>query len=464
MSLQKTLKFFVFGFLFLICVFVFCFEFWMTESVKQDYSKYFSASLAGELEAENDDAEKENIQEITLQIALSYQDQLDEIAEKLDIIQQEINKLAEQRQTVVLQQNEPILEEINPPEELLSDKITETTQTTSAPGGGIIYPVILISEVQALPVEERFVEFYNPNNFEVSLEGWYLQRKTKTADSWGSCITSTKLGSIKIPANGYFFSAKSRQNADLYVDLTLSDDNALALKNPNHEIVDMVGWGNALNFETMPALNFETSQSLGRKIVNNAPIDTDNNFVDFEINTPSPGVVNTIFVDKSSLKVLINEIQVAGQSDEKEEFVELYNPNSCPVDLTGWYLQKKTQSKTVEDSWSSFVAASNFEGKIIGSNDYFLIARTGYFSGSADIFWDIDKGLGDDNALVLKRKNKTESDKVGWGDVLNFETTPAANPLKGQSISRSLDYETKKYKDTDNNFLDFMRQNSTPKY
>ena len=51
-----------------------------------------------------------------------------------------------------------------------------------------IAPIILITEVQietASSTDYDFVEFYNPNDADVDLTGWYIQRKTKTADSWG---------------------------------------------------------------------------------------------------------------------------------------------------------------------------------------------------------------------------------------------------------------------------------------
>jgi len=60
----------------------------------------------------------------------------------------------------------------------------------------------------------------------------------------------------------------------------------LILKNPNGEIKDMVGWGEAQDFEAAPAENPLPGQSIERK---EPDLDTDDNSQDFGINdTPTP--------------------------------------------------------------------------------------------------------------------------------------------------------------------------------
>ncbi|MBI3631467.1 MAG: lamin tail domain-containing protein [Candidatus Staskawiczbacteria bacterium] len=158
-------------------------------------------------------------------------------------------------------------------------------------------------------------------------------------------------------------------------------------------------------------------------------------------------------------KILISEIQVAGLTDQKEEFVELYNPNAAEIDLTNWYLQKKT--KTGSD-YSTFVSNTLFLGKKIGINDYFLVAReNSSFAGSADII--TDNSLAEDNSLILKNPNGEISDKLGFGQAQEYGNSSAQNPEKGQSIGRKWDTANNIEQDTDNNLTDFEAQNSTPK-
>jgi len=184
-------------------------------------------------------------------------------------------------------------------------------------------------------------------------------------------------------------------------------------------------------------------------------------------------------------KILISEIQIAGKDSQKEEFVELYNPNQENLDLTNWYLQRKTKNAS---SFSSFAPKKLFSGKTIKAKDYFLIAReNSSFVDLADIVTGYP--LTEDNTLVLKDPNREIKDKVGWGEAQDFETVPfPQNPeirdpigdwlseigFKGsrepfpstiyyQSLGRKTISEENNYQDTDNNAEDFKIQTPTPK-
>lgn len=154
----------------------------------------------------------------------------------------------------------------------------------------------LITEVQILPVEERFIELYNSNDIEFNLTGWYIQRKTKTGSSWVSLVSSTQFeGKIIQPNSTFLIARSSNINPDIIIeDLTLTDDNVILLKNSNREIIDKVGWGQAQDFENMPAENPPTGKSLSRKWSEEDQNyqDTDNNLEDFQITNPTPKAKN----------------------------------------------------------------------------------------------------------------------------------------------------------------------------
>jgi len=82
---------------------------------------------------------------------------------------------------------------------------------------------------------------------------------------------------------------------------------------------------------------------------------------------------------KTTLPVLIFEIQAGSGLNANEEFIKLYNPNNQAVDLAGWSLKRKSQS----GKEYNLVSTSKFEGKIppVG---YFIIAHKDY-SGLADL-------------------------------------------------------------------------------
>lgn len=163
-------------------------------------------------------------------------------------------------------------------------------------------------------------------------------------------------------------------------------------------------------------------------------------------------------------KVLISEIQIEGDG-ARDEFIELYNPNSVAVNLAGWKLMRKTSG----GSDAHLVSASAFSGTI-GSYGYFLIVPqlnedgTPNYKGSAvsDLYYSGSTySIAADNAVFLYNPNGELSDQVGFGAALYAEGTAAANPSAGNSLSRK--YENGVYQDTDSNAQDFLMQSPSAK-
>jgi len=157
-------------------------------------------------------------------------------------------------------------------------------------------------------------------------------------------------------------------------------------------------------------------------------------------------------------KILITEIKVAGLSPDGktnvyDEFIELYDPNSSAVDLTGWYLQKKTSQS---NEFSSLVPSDLFEGKIINPSEYFLISHSSSsYQDVADIL-DSNYSVTNNNTIVLKNPNREIVDKVGLGEANDCEGNCAINPDPGKSIHRK--YLNDNFIDSDNNLNDFEIQ------
>lgn len=237
----------------------------------------------------------------------------------------------------------------------------------------VFYPKILISEIQTDPIENRFIELYNPNNYDINLTGWYLQRKTENATSFSSLVSSTYFQGKIIKAKSYFLIASST-DADIIFRPTLTNNNSLALKNPNREIVDLLGWGNSPDYETATATQPESGKSLGRKYSTTTEnyIDTDNNKEDFEIQLPTPKSQNQSLAPLPSLpprpplSVVINEIAWMGTKNSSyDEWIELHNTTKEIIDLAGWKLVSLT-----DDTPNILLS-----GKILPL-DFYLLERT----------------------------------------------------------------------------------------
>ena len=135
-----------------------------------------------------------------------------------------------------------------------------------------------------------------------------------------------------------------------------------------------------------------------------------------------------IFVHKVDANIVINEVQI---NPTENRFVELYNNGSDSVDLTGWYLQRKTATGS---TFSSLVSKTYFEGKIIEPNSYFIITKTNL--SNSNIAYD-SLTLTESNSIQIKNDSGDIIDKVGWGDSNDCSGVCAPGPIENKSISRT---------------------------
>jgi len=347
---------------------------------------------------------KEEISEAEL---LAIQSQLDDITDQIDdltFLVAVLTKSSGDNKTVRSESNASVESESN--QEVQSNQgIANQNQVVvlNYSGGGVsgevsankVYPKIIINEIQlasASSMHDEFVELYNPNNNSVDLTDWYLQKKTASGSNFSTFATKSSFSSKNISAYGYLLIAhpSSTFSADIFTDYGIADNNTLTLKNPNGEIVDKVGWGNANDYEGGPALSPAANQSIQRKNSGGVFTDADDNVNDFEIQIcPSPnlsaqtcatgnigesaGSSTTGAVATSSGGILISEIMVSGL-DSGDEFIELYNPTTSTVDISGWSIQyvggSATEISSSTASKKNFLATST-----VGANRFFLIAR-----------------------------------------------------------------------------------------
>lgn len=213
-------------------------------------------------------------------------------------------------------------------------------------------PKILISEIQIDTTTSSsydFVELYNPNNFDIDISGFQLKKKASTGSETSIRVFST--GS-KILAQSYFLWANSNYalsgliSADATSTQTLAKNNSLALFDKNGNLLDAVAWGSSTNpfVKGSPfSQNPEKNQSLGRKWIEGTGYqDTDNNSVDFEIQSPTPKAKNETFRDiippettilnkPSSLTNQTQAVFTFSSSEENSTF-------ECKIDEENWQI------------------------------------------------------------------------------------------------------------------------------
>lgn len=406
---------------------------------------------------------------------------LEDISEKIDAISQQVKKIAGQND--VLENNEDSAK--GKSGETLAKKKSEPSLGSSSPAS---YPKILITEVQisgAGGENDEFVELYNPNDEDVDLSGWYMQKKTKNSANFSTFASSNLLNYRIIKARDYFLIARKdgslSGSANIITNYSLAEDNALALKNPNGVITDKVGWGAASDFEAFSAPNPGNSNTLSRKWddLSEDYIDTDNNWADFGLNNPTPGVKN-IFggagqanpktVGDYKGKILISEVRIADK-----EFVELYNATEKDIDISGLYFSYFSSGR----DWNKPYRNKKFPGdSVIPYYGYYLIGLEGYqtensgpnadwqpyskpqlsnSSGAVAIFSD-----NPETAENAEAAQNLKIDAVSWGNSIVKETEPVSVPKVGESLSRKIIAENFVYQDTDNNKEDFESKAPAP--
>ncbi|MBI2515133.1 lamin tail domain-containing protein [Candidatus Wolfebacteria bacterium] len=115
------------------------------------------------------------------------------------------------------------------------------------------------------------------------------------------------------------------------------------------------------------------------------------------------------------LKILISEIQAGVSGAANNEFVEIYNPNDQPIDLTGWALKKKTSS----GSESNLLNAASFSG-IIPAQGFFLIGHEDYAgSKTKDLSYSNNSNplAYSNNTILLYDQNSRVVDEINYTDI-----------------------------------------------
>jgi hypothetical protein len=154
------------------------------------------------------------------------------------------------------------------------------------------------------------------------------------------------------------------------------------------------------------------------------------------LNNSTSSADNSFTTTSQAENVIISEIQISGATAD-DEFVELYNPTTSDIDLTGWKLARRTATAT---SSYSYNLLTSFPNKIIPAHSYFLVAHpTDYDGGvpSDAVYSSASYYIASDNAVILFSDNgHTIIDMVGFGAAASSENATIANSASHQSVER----------------------------
>jgi len=305
----------------------------------------------------------------------------------------------------------------------------------------------------------EWIELKNLTGNEIDLTGWQIQNKNQKL--------KLVFPEIKIPPYGFILLERTDDDSvpDIKADLIYkgairNSNEALFLFDKNCKLKDKVeanpSWpaGSNLSFRTMERrknLSWQTSKNIG----GTPKKENSSGYVERKYTIGGGGGGNESANKNKNTsknnpkiypKILISEVYIGSEGNSKDEFVELYNPSNEDIDLSGWYIQRKTENAK---SFSSYATSKLFSNKKIPKKGYFLIVRKdSSFKDFADVI--VENPLTSNNTLVLKNPNKEIVDEINWKEI----------PLN-KSYGRK--WENNIYKDTDNCDIDFEIQKPTPK-
>jgi hypothetical protein len=312
-------------------------------------------------------------------------------------------------------------------------------------------PHIIINEIQASGASssDEFIELFNPTDSPIVLDGYKLNKKTKSGSESTllSSTTATKfLGTI--PAHGYFLIAHPNYDDALPADLLyasssgVANDNTVLLYDKNGVLLDKVGFGAASDFENAPASNPTSNQSLERI----AFADTDNNAADFFISaSPAPENSTVVETDNEndladdddtpddpekcatfSEDIRLNEIFPYPQSGD--EFVEITNAGENCVDVSSWKVMDGADHKKTFP-----------ENSMIYPGEYLFLEGNLFLNNDSDtVYLLATDGSAKDDALDHRSYEKAREgfsfafDGKGWNWTSVF--TPEAENIFDSSV------------------------------
>jgi hypothetical protein len=278
--------------------------------------------------------------------------------------------------------------------------------TALEPGAIMISEIKTGGAISGQPTE--FFELYNTTNTAInfSASDWWIEYAKPAAqisdcnnNSWNSMDGSANIKQVKlqgtIAANGY-----------LVFELAMNDNAGGSLRlQHGSTIYDLVGWGNS---SSQPVCKLgsgaslpPSSKSIHRLFNSGVPVNTDDNNFDFgSPDTPSP--TSSEVVEETPEPELPADCRVVSVveilpnpdgDDTGHEYIELFNPNTGDVSLTGCNLRIGTAIHELSGPVAPGYTA--LRGYTLPNSAGGQVA---YISPAGETVIDYPGGLGDDES------------------------------------------------------------------
>ncbi len=265
--------------------------------------------------------------------------------------------------------------------------------------------------------DDEWIEIYNPSEKDIVLDDWRLVAVDSTPDINFPNV-SLPVSEVIIEFGDYILlerrEAATNVDSDLIYSGSLNDDGEiLRLRAPNGTIVDTANsdggnWpaGHSSTTASMERMGVIPDDPVSWVTFNNTTyiaLDAAGNFIrgtpggdnwGFSVtHTPTP-------TPAGALTVLINEVAWMGTvGSSSDEWIELYNPGSQPIDLINWRLYSSTDNNP-----NIIFSSTNCDPDcIIPAGGYFVIA-----SNEAAFDDGVHAPLAPDSVILFLLNNEGE--------------------------------------------------------
>ncbi|MDJ0498162.1 MAG: putative Ig domain-containing protein, partial [Acidimicrobiia bacterium] len=321
-------------------------------------------------------------------------------------------------------------------------------------------PQIVVSEFTTR--NEEFIELYNAGSTAVDIDGFLLEIDGEpdiTVDQGG--------GPILLPPGGHYLlvqqGAALTASADQIFPFPggLQSDIGFRLRDGGGALLDEVGagtttWGEGSGLPAMTAGPIQSYERLNTLGLGNC-VDTDDNIDDFVHNYGDNNPQNMsdpaipCGTPAPADHVVISEFRPWGPAGDDDEFVELFNPTSSPVDISGWVFHI-----TEPGLFRDYHVVPG--GTVLDPGEHYLLSDDdGPAPNDAqpyDVATNYGTAYGD---VVLKNDIGTIVDVLGYGSDNGQMWEGTALPsYAGDADDRSYVRRNGGYTDTDDNLSDFV--------
>ncbi len=295
---------------------------------------------------------------------------------------------------------------------------------------------VVINEIHYHPNDtinnKEFIEIYNPDSKARDLSKYTFESGICFEFPEGTTIAAGEYIVIAADAaqylgNGYQVFQWEESKLD-------NDGESLVIQNPIRTIIDSVRYNDGIPWALL-------ADGFGASLELNYPIPTDNIAAsDWQASAPidgTPGAQNSTPCTTPTQEIVINEINYnSGNSPNPGDWIELYNPNATPVDISNWGFY---------DSENIFSIPA---GTVLEADEFLVLTEDDILFGNVfphlnngtDFIGNMGFNLSNGGERIsLFDNNKCLSDELTYDDEMDWDTIPDGNGPTLSLITPDLD-------------------------